>query len=39
MKAMEQDSQANVPFSQKAMATKKIPVYLSKLDSEILDDM
>ena len=39
MKAMEQDSQANVPFSQKAMAAKKTPVNLAKLNSEFLDDM
>ena len=39
IKAMEQDSQAKVPFSQKAMATKKTPVDLAKLDSEFLDDM
>ena len=36
---MEQDSQANVPFSQEAMATKKTPVNLTKLNSEFLDDM
>ncbi len=39
MKAMEQDSQANVPICQKAMGTKKIPVDLTKLVSKFLDDM
>ncbi len=39
MKAMGQDSQAKVPFSQKAMATKKTPVDLLKLPSDFLNDM
>ncbi len=39
MTAMEQDSQAKVPFSQEAMAAKKAPVDLAKLPSEFLDAM